>query len=372
MRIGVDATSLLTDQPRGEGKVLLRLYQEIGRLKPDWRYAFYGQEKGSMLPGIPNGIVRIFDIPGFRFESWENIGLPIRAWRDHVDVLHCSSSSAPWYASVPVVMTVHDIIPILMNKKTSGHEASRFRGQLLNGLRYARRIVAISESTKKDLAAEFHIEPERIEVIHWGFDSGQAAGDKGIKNSYKLPAEVRKPYIFGFGGIVRKNPCGSIKAFKLLAETMSNIHLVIAGMTDEIIIKECSSLIASYNLEGRVTLLGYIDDTLLQALYAHAECFLYPSFYEGFGLPPLDAMAKEVPVVASNIAAIAEVSGDAAVLVDPTKPAEIAHAIKQVLQDGALRSRLKTAGKKRVATFSWEKAARAYIDVFEKARKKQT
>ena len=179
MRIAVDASSLLARHPRGEGRSLLRLYEEIAKIRPDWSFVFFGtqipQSVDEIRARIPRCEIRTFEMPGFRWNLWENLGLPIAAWRSSADLLHCASSGAPIWSPLPVVMTVHDVIPLIMDDGMDSNGVKRFRTQLSAGLRQSRSVIAVSDNTRRDLTRVMNADPDKIEVVHWGADSDSAS-----------------------------------------------------------------------------------------------------------------------------------------------------------------------------------------------------
>lgn len=360
MKIGVDARSALSGNPRGEGKSLLRLYKEISALHPDWKIIFYG------LPGAPpsdinNVSVRTFDIPGFRFNLWENLALPIHAKLDKIDVLHCAGSSAPRYIpGIPIVLTVHDVIPLVFDDGLSKQQVSRFNKQILCGLSSAKVVIAVSENTKTDLIRLFDTPDGKIRVIYWGCDSNHtdtiAQGNllQGPLDNLELPER----YVMAFGGgAPRKNTERIISAFATAAKKLTDLHLLLVGVGDSTTKARFRSLAQKLGIGERVEILNFIDDDMLGTIYQHTQCLLYPSLYEGFGLPVLEAMAKGIPVIASNSSSIPEVTGECAILINPENENELADAISAILGNRQLKENLVTCGMERSKLFTWRRTA---------------
>src|SRR5690242_14437852 len=162
MKIGVDARSLLTRQPRGEGRALRTLYERIASLRPAWEIELFGEIACDRCLVGSNVSQRVLRIPGFRFNLWENIGLPIAAKAGRCTLIHGAGSSLPRAPLVPAVMTVHDVIPLILDDGQSTLAAARFRRQLEYGLRSARSVIAVSASTKHDLVSLFDVDAARI------------------------------------------------------------------------------------------------------------------------------------------------------------------------------------------------------------------
>ena len=362
MRIAVDASSLLTRHPRGEGKSLLRLYEEIARIRPGWSFVFFGTQEteasaSAIRERIPRCQIRTFELPGFRWNSWENLGLPIAAWRAGADLLHCASSGSPLWSPLPVVMTVHDVIPLIMDDGMDARTVRLFRTRLQAGMRLARRVIAVSDNTRRDLIRVMGADPDKIEVAHWGADA--------VSETYQERPATGTILGFGGGGAVRKNTPALVRMFAKVAAGDPAARLVILGATDTRQKATLKELIGQLRLEGRVSLLGYVPDEELDRLYREAACLVYISLYEGFGLPPLEVMVHGMPVVASNRSSIPEVVGDAGILVDPEDTDAIANAVLHLLHDQAFRRQLSEKAWQRAREFSWRTTAEKTVSILE-------
>lgn len=364
MKVGVDARAALSSRPRGEGKALVRLYEEIARLRPSWDVVFYGQaqEGHTAPPGVRH---HGFDLPGFRFNSWENIGLPLHARLHGADVLHCAGSSAPRFgAGVPIVMTVHDVIPLLCDDGWSVSQKLKFAARIRRGLRTARSVIAVSQSTKADLMRLFNVPAQTIDVIYWGCDGHGAATSTAERN----PPGIDGPYLMTLGGgAPRKNTERVITAFAKAADRIGASKLVIVGAGSAAIRQRFSDMALALGVGPRVRVLEFVDEAELNALYAGTLGLVYASLYEGFGLPALEAMALGLPVIASHGSSIPEVTGDAALLVDPVDEDDIAEAMVKLVCNEPLRRDLAAAGRARAQRFSWRRTAEQTIEVIEGA-----
>ncbi len=361
LTVAVDARSAISPEPRGEGKSLLRLYREIAAIRPNWRFVFFGVSgrgvSGEVLAQIPRASVYLFDLPGFRFNTWENIGLPLRAWRAGAQVLHCAGSSCPRYSPIPVVMTVHDVIPLVIDDGLPAAEIAKFSRQIQFGLRSAKGVIAVSHNTSRDLARLFPWAEGRIRVIHWG---GDVLPEDQSTHSER--------YVLAFGGGARrKNTTNLLKAFWIASQAVGDVRLKIVGINTPALRQTLLATIDARGLGSAIDLLSFVNEAQLDALYRNAYCLLYPSLYEGFGVPLLEAMGRGVPVIASASSSIPEVVGDAALMTNPTDPEETASALIRLLSDGSLWATLKKRSREQCGQFSWRVAAESTARVLEMA-----
>jgi glycosyltransferase involved in cell wall biosynthesis len=235
--------------------------------------------------------------------------------------------------------------------------------------RAATHLIADSAATKRDLIERYGIGPSKITVVYPGYDVAifQPVKDEGIIEAVKARYDIIGDYILFVGTLQpRKNLTRLIEAFSNIRYPISNIQLVIAGKKGwlyEQIFRQVKEL----GLEGEVVFTGYVPAGDLPALLSGARLFVFPSLYEGFGLPVLEAMSCGTPVVCSNASSLPEVAGDAAVLVDPLDVEDLAMAMERVLSDEELRAELIERGFEQARKFSWERCARETLDVLESA-----
>jgi len=274
------------------------------------------------------------------------------------------------FLKVPYIITVHDLIRYLDFK---GHgtyiHRPNFRDRFyLNldykGIRKAVRIIAISEATKKDLINYLKIPDERINVIYGGIDHT-------IFKPLSHPTDFEYPYILFVGSEhPRKNLPTLLKAFKKLKEQprFKDLKLVKvgkAGGKEADFREQTTGVINSLNLDNEVIFTEFISEESLRAYYCSAECFVFPSLYEGFGFPPLEAMACGCPVISSDSSSLPEVVAEAAIKVSPHDVAELADALKEVLTNRELKGSLIRKGTEQAARFSWEQTAKKTLKVYE-------
>jgi glycosyltransferase involved in cell wall biosynthesis len=255
------------------------------------------------------------------------------------------------------IVTIHDVA-FLEHPEWFSPRFAAWYGFLLPRLaRRAARILTVSEFSRRRLVETVGADPERISVIHNGVNPRFTPAARDVVESVVDRLGVPRKYVLALGSLEpRKNLVGLLKAWKLVLSRRNvdkDTFLVVTGGQGKAFRK-----LALRSLPERVAFTGYIDDKFLPALYSGASAFVYPSLYEGFGLPPLEAMACGVPVVTSTSTAIPEVTGDAALLVDPGDEESIAYGLQAALEDTALREKLRVAGFERVKLYKWEYSAR--------------
>jgi len=265
------------------------------------------------------------------------------------------------------IITVHDLSflrypEFFSRRKNFWHRALKVK----KILRAADRIIAVSESTKSDIVELIGAAPEKVRVIYSGNNlSGKRPSEPEI-SAWRKTKNITGRFILSLGTIEpRKNIAGLIEAFNSLKDqgAYSDIKLVLAGARGWKNQSVAEAFKASPYQED-IIFLGYVSPAEQAILYASAEVFVYPSFYEGFGFPPLEAMSYGRPVICSNNSSLPEVVGEAGLMINPDQPAEISAAWRLILDDENLRNRLKEKGLARAKLFSWPKAAGEYLALF--------
>ncbi len=270
----------------------------------------------------------------------------------------------PYWPGVPTVLTVYDLIPLLFPQLVSSRARLLFRWTTALALRTADRVIAISQATCRDLASIFQISPQKVTVIplavHPDFQPQPPAVVERARRKYRLPQN----YILYLGiNKPHKNLVRLIEAFSRITHHASRITLVVAGAWDSRY-PESRQRAATLGLENTLCFLGSVAEEDLPALYGGATLFVFPSKYEGFGLPLLEAMACGTPVACANTSSLPEVGGDAALYFDPTDVEAIAETLCQALADADLRAELRQRGLGRAAEFSWERTARETLKLY--------
>jgi len=311
-----------------------------------------------------------------------HFGFPWLLRRLRPDLVHIPLNQVPLFMGEPYVVTIHDMASLLF-QTGSGLRLSLRRFLLRRGLLRAKRIIAVSEATRRDVRDTLNIPEDRIRMVYNApnpeLRQPPHAGDAPEANSEgeRLARartleryQIHYPFLLYAGNIrPQKNIPRLVEAFAVVREQLSRhpvyheLHLIIIG--DEISrYPSVRRAVIQARVEKVVRFLGFVPFETLRIFFEHAAVFVFPSLYEGFGLPPLEAMACGTPVVTSNVSSLPEVVGDAALLVNPENVFEIARGIQDVLLDEDLRHRLIGRGKVQAARYSWERTAREVLEVY--------
>jgi len=366
IRLGIDSRDAFAADARGTGKTLKALIQHLLPLIPDWSIMLYtNRMDGASFP-VP-ARTRHIDIRGDRLNAWERFRLPLAAFTDRIHLLHCPSQTSPSLAPCPVVLTIHDLIPLRMNDGWAPAEIDRFRRILVHSVKKARRIIAVSEFTRQDLIEMFPAAKGKVDVIRWGVEQSPIPSRGEIEAACNLLG-IDRPYFVAFGGeSPRKNVSRILEATAIFCrEVSTDVLLVLMGVQGAARIRINSS-IKHLDIIKQVVTLGYITDQTVRCLLRGAEAMVYPSLYEGFGLPILEAMAVGAPVITSSLTSLPEVAGDAAILLDPTVTGMIVEAMKACYLCDRAKSDLRERGWRRVQDFTWDRAAAETLAVYKSA-----
>lgn len=354
LRIGFEQTGLELDAT-GTARSIRRLGRELD-VDPAVELVPLAQ------PGRPRAGTRGRLARGLRRElSYLPFALPRRAARLGLDLLHCPVPLAPVRSRVPVAITVHDVMALEHPEWFTA--ANRLQQRLVLGpaARRAAVVLTPSEVSRKGAIEWLGLDPERVRVTPWGVDevfsprprSDQALARLGVHGRYLLTVGALRP---------RKNLEGALATFEAL-RSHDDLELVVAGgrgWDDADLLARLGRSPAA----DRIRLTGQVSDEDLADLYRGTECFLFPSRYEGFGLPPLEAMACGAPVVSSDRSSMPEVVGDAALLVPPDDTAGWVSAVEDMLASPERRAEVAERGRRRAAGFTWQRCARATVAAY--------
>lgn len=352
IRVGLDYQSTL-GQPTGIGSYTASLARAL-QTQPDL----------TVVP-LHWGRERVMRVP--RRLEWQQWGLPLRARRQAVDVLHVTGFDTPLWQPVPTVVTVHDLIGMLFPAHLPPVARWYWARWLPWTARRARHIITGSKAARRDLARLLGVPPDRVTVVPDGVDERYRPQPPDVtaaaRDRYALPAGRIVLYV----GTVepRKGVDTLLRAWARIAADLLDATLVIAGK-EGWATAPLHDLERALGIERRVRWTGYVADADLPALYAAADVFVFASRYEGFGLPPLEAMASGVPVVASDASSLPEVVADAGVLVPPDDDEGFATAIRRVLEQPGLAADLRERGLRRARELTWTRTAAQTRAVYER------
>jgi glycosyltransferase involved in cell wall biosynthesis len=282
-----------------------------------------------------------------------------------IDLFHATDHLLPRLHGIKTVFTLHDLIYCVHPETHKPLNRWFLTLMMPRFLRMADAVIAISENTRQDAMRFYHLEEDKIHVVYEGvnksFRPASARAMADIRRLYALPQR----FILYLGTIEpRKNLITLLEAYRDLLRGDSELRLVIAGKKGWLYTGFFERM-REWGLEEQVLFPGFIPEADLPALYSAAELFVFPSLYEGFGLPILEAMACGTAVVSSNASSLPEVAGDAALMVDPHSVNDLARAMSRLLDDEALRRELESRGVRQAAKFTWELAARDTLAVYE-------
>lgn len=375
-RVGINAVPLLTPLT-GIGQYTLHLAREMQTLlREPW--FFYASDwsreirdapaapRGGIVASIKSLVPRAYEIARWRQQRHFTSGV-----RAHGIGLYHETNYMAFPFDGPTVVTVHDLSWV---RHPETHPADRVRmmDKTMPGvLERATQVIADSEFTRREAIEHYRVPAERVTTVLLGVPPEfRPVGASDCETFLASQGLRHGEYVLAVGTLEpRKNLATAVAAFARLPQALrARYPLVVAGMAGwrmERLPSGMQRMIAA----GEVRLQGYVPQQDLPKLYSSARLFVYPSIYEGFGLPPLEAMACGVPVIASRRASLPEVVGDAGVLVEPLDEAEIAERMRALLEDGEGRARLTAAGLARASGFTWRRCALETISVYEKAHR---
>lgn len=366
MKIGIDAR-LLTGDNSGIGAYTNRLVNSLGILDQKNRYILYTDKKHVVdLP--ENFSIRL--IPQRNRNLWTNFYLPKVLSDDGIDLFHgVANFEVPLRAKCKIIVSILDLIPLLYPKLVPFKHRILFRFLIKKAANKSKKILTISHSSKKDIIELLGINQGKVVVVYIASHTKyRPISDKNVLIQIKEKFRIPGRYIL-FVGLIepKKNIHTLIKAFGLLKknEDLEDVKLVIAGSKGWFYEKVFKT-VRQLGLDKEVIFTGFVSEKDLCCLYNGAEIFVFPSLYEGFGLPPLEAMSCGTPVICSNVSSLPEVVGnDAAILIDPMDLNGWTESMSKVLNDSSLRSKMIDKGLEQAKLFSWKKTAKETLKIYE-------
>jgi glycosyltransferase involved in cell wall biosynthesis len=369
VRVGINAL-LLSARPgyrrSGIGRYLDRLLTTLpAALRPDELVVYAGRGIVPPGPSIENRWRRSWipiEQPPARI-AWEHLALPLAARRDGIAVFHGAMNVLPRFLPCPSVVTIHDLAFLRWPDQVPARRYRYLSSAVRAAATRAARIITVSECTKADVIELLGVDPERIAVTHLGVDARFRPPAPAALEAFRARHGIARPFVLAVGNLEpRKNLAALLRAFARLAPEIPH-DLVLVG-AEGWLTGEIHATLAALRLGDRIRMTGFVADEDLPFWYGGADLFAFPSRYEGFGLPVIEAMACGAPVVTSNVSSLPEVAGDAAVLVDPNDDGAIAAGMRRVLTDATLADTLRERGPQRAAIFTWEATALKTVAVY--------
>jgi glycosyltransferase involved in cell wall biosynthesis len=365
VRIGIDARLVYYHQA-GIGQYILRLTQALAQIDREDEFVIFKSRKDKThIIDQANFLQKKLWTPNHH--RFERTAMSFELAPFALDVLHSPDFIPPSHTRFPSVITMHDLA-FLLYPRFLTRDSARYYGQVDLAARQANHIIAVSESTKRDTVRLLGVPESKITVIHEAAHPlfTPVTNDEALVRTrarYALPAEF---ILFVSTIEPRKNLPTLLRAFRRLRDNYKSPAILAIAGNRGWLAEEVDQVLEELKLGELVHFLGGVPNEELVYLYNAASLFVLPSFYEGFGLPPLEAMACGTPVVVSKVSSLPEVVGDAGMLVEPEDVEGLTVAMWRVLTDEKLRREMRAKGLKRAATFSWERAARETLAVYLK------
>ena len=368
MKIAIDARSATLHQGTGIGTYTNNLISEILSIYSKDEFTLFCS--GKFNEDFNKKNANIIFSSGRHGGFYEKYYIPNTLNELHSDLYHIPQNGVGFNfdTEIPTIVTIHDLIPYIMPETVGKGYLERFLRDMPNIISNSCGILTVSEYSKKDILKFFSSYPEdKIFVTPLAANNNFKPLNK---NDCKLYVEhtfdVKDPYILYIGGFsLRKNVLGLIKAFSKVYKDLTKPYKLLlgGGLKDEG--EKLFTFVKENNLQDKVIFCGYVKDEILPILYSGCEAFVYPSLYEGFGLPPLEAMSCKAPVITSNLTSIPEVTGDNAILINPYNIYELENSLVTLLNDEVLKENLREKGYLRSKEFTWAKTAQNTLDAYK-------
>ena len=379
MKVVFDGTPFLLEKT-GIGHYTENLIAQLKRERPELELGLFsislrgGHRLKRVSPSLEGVEVKGYNLPAnFLYYTWwpRTSLLPAESLVGDFDIYHAANYQAPALRRARLVSTIHDINFVRFPEMQS-RGIRRFIKSLPGLLERSSMILADSRFTAEELSEVYGLHEEKVRVVYPGLNPVflQEAGEEEVETALRAYC-IEPPYLAYIGNLhPRKNLATLVEAFALLRERGLEHRLAVIGggglgRLNNNEYRKLMFRVKDLGLEEEVVFTGYVPDERLKCLLARADMLVFPSIYEGFGLPPLEAMACGVPVITSRRASLPEVVGEAALLLeDPLEAEEIAARVEDLISDPALRSRLVKEGRENARAFTWERAAREVLEVY--------
>jgi glycosyltransferase involved in cell wall biosynthesis len=381
MRIGIDAR-FFGSIGKGLGRYTQKLIENLENISAQgeqpasgWDnshqfFIFLRKENWDEYQPRSQSFTKVLaDVPWYTLK--EQVQMPKIFKRCGLDLVHFPHFNVPIAYKGKFVVTIHDLILFryptrrasTLSAPTYFLKTKVYHRVIKRAIKNSERIIAVSQHTKKDVLKNFRINPDKVVVTYEGVDTiEKLLFDK--PETFLKKYGIMRPYILYVGNAYpHKNLDRLVLAFKEVSKKHSGLQLILAGKEDYFY-KRLEKFVAQSRVSG-VVFPGHITEDHLPALYREAKLYVFPSLYEGFGLPPLEAMARNTPVVSSNASCLPEILGNAAYFFDPRGISETSDAIEKVLTDNELGKRLIVAGREQIKKYSWKKMAKETLEIYK-------
>jgi glycosyltransferase involved in cell wall biosynthesis len=370
--IGIDARSFGWT---GIGRYIRNLTNELFLLDTDNEYVLFMHKDDFASYVVPDQRVRKVRVDIPHYSAQEQISLGRILKKENLDLMHFPHFNVPLLYNDAFLVTIHDLTLSFFpgQKMTSLLHRAAYQLTIHHAAKRAAKIIAVSKNTQKDLENILHIPKTKIRVIYESVENEKYHNHHPVEKLVALKEKynLNRPFLL-YVGVWRshKNILGMLEAVKKMRDRGLDFQVVITGKTDPHY-PEVTEKIQELGLKDIVVLPGFVPEEELPLLFAAARCFVFPSFYEGFGLPPLEAMASGTPVASSNTSAMPEILGDAAAFFDPYDTQQMADVIMNVFQNESTRTQLIQKGLAHVKQFDWKKMAEETLLVYKEALEKK-
>jgi glycosyltransferase involved in cell wall biosynthesis len=363
LRIGVDVRKI---RDGGIGTYISEVLQRLIPADPESHYTlFFAPEDFSQHDYSWGNVAKRVDRSG-KYSLGEHLSFPLQARRERLDLFFFPHYTKSWWMPCPTVTTVHDLIHLRFPEYLPNPLAKYYARVIIGrACRSSEVVITGSEATKQDLLELFRIEGSKIKVIQNGVDhlTYHPLSDEERIGAFKTRYSLFRPFILYVGALKPHKNIPSLLRGYSLSPLRGDFDLVIATFSGENR-GESDKLAGELHLQDNVRYLQSLKKEELTSLYNCAQFLVFPSLYEGFGLPALEAMACGCPVIASNRASLPEVVGEAGLFFDPEEPEELAEKMSLLGNDEALRQELKERGRAQAQKFRWERTAEMTLEVF--------
>lgn len=372
MKIGFDARGAIWYRGTGIGTYTYQLIKNLHLLDKNNSYRFFWP--GDEFQNLDISRDDIFQsIESNKDKFWEEVHVPTRVEQEKIDIYHVPQNGIglPKTKDCLQVTTIHDLIPYIYPETSSAGYLKIFLKDMPRIMEQSDMVITVSEHSKRDIQRYFNLPDKKVTVIYEAPETIYQPIENNIaKDFVKNKYGIHSKYLLYIGGLShRKNVKNLILAFwRIQKDIPEDYKLVIVGKMERSF-KNLITLIETLDLKEKIIFTDFVPVPHLPYLYNAADLFVYPSLYEGFGLPPLEAMSCGTPVIASNLTSIPEVTGEAALLINPNDDISLASAIEKVLNNPEKLEQMSIHGLKQASKFTWESCARETLGVYEKLYK---